>query len=791
MQAAPPVPSASQQQGFILTRHWRDTPAGTELEFWLATDAGPRLVRLPLQQSVAFILAEQRAQAEQVLRNERNVALRPLQLTDFQHRPVLGLYCTQHRQLIKIDKLLREYGVTVYEADIRPPERYLMERFITAPVLFGTGPAPDTQLKPASGYRPQLKLVSLDIETTMHGELYSIALEGCGQRQVYMLGPPNGDAGSIDFDMEYCDSRQLMLEQLNQWLARYDPDAIIGWNVVQFDLRVLQEHAERYKIPLRFGRDGSELEWREHGYNENHYFASAAGRLIIDGIEALRAATWSFPSFSLESVAQTLLGEGKAITNAYQRMDEIDRRFAEDKPALARYNLKDCELVTRIFAKTELLDFLLERASVTGLPADRMGGSVAAFSHLYMPHMHRQGFVAPNLGDTPAESSPGGFVMDSQSGLFDSVLVLDYKSLYPSIIRTFLIDPVGLVEGLAHPDDADSIAGFRGARFSRTKHSLPAIIDKIWQGREVAKRQHNKPLSQALKIIMNSLYGVLGATICRFFDARLASSITMRGHEIMHRTRELIEAQGYQVIYGDTDSTFVWLRKAHDETAADAIGNALVKHVNDWWRVHLQEQYGLENALELEYETHYRRFLMPNVRGTDFGSKKRYAGMIIKPDGREEMIYKGLETVRTDWTVLAQQFQQELYQRIFKRQPYQAYVRDYVAGTFKGDYDELLVYRKRLRRPLDAYERNVPPHVRAARMADEFNRTQGRPLQYQNGGWISYVMTTAGPEPLETRRSAIDYDHYVTRQLQPVADAILPFMQDDFAALVTGQKDLF
>ncbi|ASU38734.1 DNA polymerase II [Herbaspirillum sp. meg3] len=795
---------SSQQQGFVLTRHWRDTPAGTEVEFWLATDEGPRLVRLPMQKSVAFIPAEQREQAEKVLRNERNYELRPLELTDFQRRPVLGLYCQQHRQLMKIDKLLKEYGISVYEADIRPPERYLMERFITAPVQFsgeqsekaGSAKTPllNVQLKPAPDYRPQLKLVSLDIETTMHGDLYSIALEGCGQRQVYMLGPPNGDASCIDFGMEYCDSRQLMLEKLNQWMARHDPDVIIGWNVVQFDLRVLQEHAERFKTPLRFGRDGSELEWREHGYNENHYFASAAGRLIIDGIESLRAATWNFPSFSLESVAQTLLGEGKAIDNAYQRMDEIDRRFAEDKPALAVYNLKDCELVTRIFAKTQLLDFMLERASVTGLPADRTGGSVAAFSHLYMPHMHRQGFVAPNLGDTPPESSPGGFVMDSQAGLYDSVLVLDYKSLYPSIIRTFLIDPVGLIEGLAHPDDADSIPGFRGARFSRTKHSLPAIIAKIWQGREVAKRQQNKPLSQALKIIMNSLYGVLGATICRFFDARLASSITMRGHEIMHRTRELIEAQGYQVIYGDTDSTFVWLKSAHGEQEADAIGNALVQHVNGWWRAHLQEQYGLDSALELQYETHYRRFLMPNVRGTDFGSKKRYAGMIVKPDGSEEMVYKGLETVRTDWTPLAQQFQQELYRRIFRRESYQSYVRDYVASTLRGERDDALVYRKRLRRPLDAYERNVPPHVRAARMADELNREQGRPLQYQNRGWISYVMTTTGPEPLEmpeTRRSAIDYDHYVTRQLQPVADAILPFLQDDFAALITGQKELF
>jgi len=785
-----------QRAGFLLTRHWRDTPAGTDVEFWLATDDGPQLVRLPPQHSVAFIPVEQREQAEALLRNEREVELRPLDLTDFSHRPVLGLYCRQHRQLIKIEKQFREYGLAIYEADIRPPERYLMERFITAPVLFsgdanGAGPLLNTQLKPAPDYRPQLKLVSLDIETTMGGDLYSIALEGCGQRQVYMLGPPNGDASGLDFDMEYCDSRAQMLEKLNQWMAQHDPDAIIGWNVVQFDLRVLREHAARFGIPLRFGRDGSELEWREHGFQQNHYFASAAGRLIIDGIEALRSATWSFPSFSLESVSQTLLGEGKAINNAYQRMDEIDRRFAEDKPALATYNLKDCELVTRIFAKTELLSFLLERASVTGLPADRNGGSVAAFGHLYMPHMHRLGFVAPNLGDTPGEPSPGGFVMDSQSGLFDSVLVLDYKSLYPSIIRTFLIDPVGLIEGLAHPGDADSVPGFRGARFSRSKHSLPAIVEKIWQGREAAKRQQNKPLSQALKIIMNSLYGVLGSTGCRFFDARLASSITMRGHEIMHRTRELIEEQGYEVIYGDTDSTFVWLRKAHDEAAADAIGSALVRHVNDWWAAHLKETYGLDNALELEYETHYRRFLMPNVRGTDFGSKKRYAGMVIKPDGREEMVYKGLESVRTDWTPLAQQFQQELYQRIFRREPYQDYVRDYVERTLSGALDDALVYRKRLRRPLDAYERNVPPHVRAARMADEFNREQGRPLQYQDGGWISYVMTTAGPEPLETRRAAIDYDHYVTRQLQPVADAILPFLQDDFGALVGGQKELF
>ena len=784
------------RQGFVLTRHWHDTPSGIEVEFWLATDDGPQHVRLPYQTSVMFIPAALRDQAQALLQDERGIEFRELELQDFQSRPVLGIYCRQHAQLIDIAQRLRRAGVDVFEADIRPPERFLMERFITAPVSFGgtaeaDGPLRNTRMKPHPDYRPRLQLVSLDIETSAHGDLYSIALQGCGQRQVYMLGKATEADTAVDFDLEFCATRGELLQRLNQWMALHDPDAIIGWNVVQFDMRVLHEHARRLGIPLLLGRGASEMQWREHGTRNNHFFASAAGRLIIDGIESLRSATWSFPSFSLENVAQTLLGEGKDISTPYQRMDEINRMFAEDKPALARYNLKDCELVTRIFEKTQLLTFLLERASVTGLEADRSGGSVAAFYHLYMPLMHRQGFVAPNVGDNPPQASPGGFVMESRPGLYESVLVLDYKSLYPSIIRTFLIDPLGLVEGLREPGNETSVPGFRGARFSRTRHCLPAIIERVANGREVAKREKNAPLSQALKIIMNAFYGVLGSSGCRFFDTRLASSITLRGHEIMLKTRALIEAQGYSVIYGDTDSTFVWLRSEHSEADAARIGRELVQHVNQWWQAHVRDEYGLSSALELQFETHYSRFLMPTIRGAEEGSKKRYAGLVAHADGRREMVYKGLETVRSDWSPLAQQFQQALYLRIFNRQPYQDYVRDFVRSTLAGEHDELLIYRKRLRRQLSDYERNVPPHVRAARLADEYNDRQGRPRQYQNGGTISYVITLAGPQPLENRTAGLDYDHYLTRQLQPVADAILAFVDDDFSALVGGQLGLF
>ncbi|KOO11747.1 DNA polymerase II, partial [Vibrio xuii] len=152
--------------------------------------------------------------------------------------------------------------------------------------------------------------------------------------------------------------------------------------------------------------------------------------------------------------------------------------------------------------------------------------------------------------------------------------------------------------------------------------------EDLWAARDVAKKNNEKAFSQAIKIIMNSFYGVLGSSGCRFFDTRLASSITMRGHEIMKQTKKLIEAQGFQVIYGDTDSTFVSLNGQFTQAEADKVGNELVAYINDWWTKHLKDEYNLTSILELEYETHYRNFLMPTIRGQETGSKNRYAGLI-------------------------------------------------------------------------------------------------------------------------------------------------------------------
>jgi DNA polymerase-2 len=786
-----------------LTRNWRDTPAGTEIEYWLATDSGPLKVLLTAQTSVAFVEARHQETVQAQLRTMPGVELRPLELKSFHQQPVLGVYARQFRQLGRLARALQQQGVSLLEADVRPHERYLMERFITAGVVLEGGRMEnaallDCKLLPAPAFRPALKMVSLDIETSQHQDLYSIALDGMDQRVVFMLGDPPevfaepcGAAEPPGFALVYCPSRKAMIEQLNDWFVRHDPDVIIGWSVIQFDLRVLQKTADDCATPLLLGRGRTPIAWRTHPGKQGYLFAPMPGRAVIDGIEALRATMRNFASFSLENVSQELLGEGKEIGDEYDKMAEIERRYQHDKPALASYNIQDCALVLRIFDKLKLLQFAMERAHTTGLQLDHFGGSIAAFSHHYLPRMHRQGYVAPNVGDVQGKSSPGGYVMDSRPGFYDSVLVLDYKSLYPSIIRTFLVDPVGLAEGTHAPHPEQQIRGPGGTLFSREKHCLPEIVTTLWHARDEAKRARNEPLSQALKLVMNSFAGVLGATECRFFNPALISAITLRGHEMVKRTRDLVQQRGYEAIYGDTDSIFIWLKRTHTNEEAHAVAAELVKDINTWWAQGLRQEQGLESFLEIEFDTHYKKFFMPTIRGSDVGSKKRYAGLSIDTDGKEAMVYRGLEMARSDWTPLARQFQQGLLSRVFQGVPYREFVIDYAQSTLAGHKDDLLIYRKRLRHRLNEYVANLPPQVRAARMADAHNERLGRPLQYQSGGWIRYVMTLNGPEPLEARRSAMDYQHYVAKQLQPIADSILQPLGESFAALVSPQGVLF
>ncbi|RJX70157.1 DNA polymerase II [Vibrio sinensis] len=786
------------QQGFVLTRQARDVSGHTQIELWLSTPDGPTQLIIDGERPVFFIDQASISSASTVAEQLNiKVDIKPLSLCNFEHQPMAACYCDNTKDSLRWSDLLTQNNVVTHESDIRLADRYLMERFIKGGIEYSGRPTQNngaaykkfTHVKCRQGdYTPKLSVVSLDIECSEKGLLYSIGLDSPSDSRVIMVGDPEPS----DTPIQWVENERALLLAMVDWFQAFDPDVIIGWSVIDFDFRLLHKRAEFHKIKLMIGR-GHQASFFRTSNTSQQSFITIPGRVVLDGIDTLKTATYHFRSWSLESVSQQLLGEGKQIHNVHDRMDEINTMFRQDKTALARYNLQDCVLVNKIFNLTHLLDFAIERTKLTGVELDRIGGSVAAFTNLYLPQIHRAGYVAPNLEPENWIASPGGYVMDSIPNLYDSVLVLDFKSLYPAIIRSFLIDPMGLIEGLKLPigtEENQAVPGFRGGQFHRTRHFLPNMIEQLWAARDVAKRNNEKAFSQAIKIIMNSFYGVLGSSGCRFFDTRLASSITMRGHEIMKQTKILIEAKGYQVIYGDTDSTFVSLNGQYSQQQADEIGNQLVEYVNQWWSQHLRDEFNLTSILELEYETHYRRFLMPTIRGQETGSKKRYAGLIGEGDA-ERIIFKGLESARTDWTPLAQDFQQTLYNMVFHGENPSDYIRHFVEQTLNGEFDDSLIYQKRLRRRLHEYQKNIPPQVRAARMADEINAQLGRPLQYQNKGRIEYIITLNGPEPREYQKSAIDYQHYIDKQLRPVAEAILPFIGLDFSTLSEPQLGLF
>ena len=777
---------------YLLTRHWRDTPRGIELSLWACSDQGPVKLLIEGQQAVCFV------ERTQVVDLPVNCQRKPLELSLLHGSAVDGLYFNQQRDL----QQLRQGDITLCESDIKPVDRYLMERFIRAPVVVegelqkrdGYLQVSQPQVKPGE-YQPTLRTVAIDIETRGHSrDLYSIAAatlldSSPASNVVFIIGQGENETCN-GYQLIYQANESELLNSFFDWIGQVDPDIISGWAVINFDLNFIDQKCRALGIKFRLGRGGETAAVLQPGNPGSPRIARVPGRAVFDGIDLLKAGFWAFDSFSLDNVSHVLLGTGKLITSDQDKVAQINHLFQHDKPALADYNYRDCTLVNDIFVKADLLAFAIQRANLTGLALDRLGGSVAAFDNLYLPRLHRQGFVAPDIHNrSDAAGSPGGYVMDSAPGLYHNVLVLDFKSLYPSIIRTFFIDPLGLAEPGENP-----LAGFVDARFSRDTHILPGMIEELWAARDEAKETRNAPLSQAIKIIMNSFYGVLGTTGCRFYSQQLASSITRRGHEIITQSRDWIVDQGYDVIYGDTDSVFVLIGPDVKTTQCTVIGQQLMQGLNQWWTEQLQSRFQIESHLEVEFETHYTRFFMPTVRGMPTGSKKRYAGLVLESTttsddesssetvadtGTSRLVVKGLEAARNDWTPLARNFQRELFHRVFHELPFEQFVRTTAEQLQLGDLDEELVYSKRIRRALNDYQRNVPPHIQAARKLE------------RSGNSIRYVITRNGPEPVEALHSTPDYQHYIDKQLAPAADGILQFLDTSFAAITDAQMQMF
>jgi DNA polymerase II len=680
---------------------------------------------------------------------------------------------------------LHDAGVETFEADVRFAMRYLIERGIKGsceiegPATPGTGMTwefDNPVLRPAD-VKIEPRVLSFDIETDGKSErLLAISLYAPGLDEVLIV---DGSDRPMPERATRCANEREALDAFCSRVASLDPDVLTGWNVIDFDLAVLEKIAARLRHPLQLGRDTGAMRLRKaEGYFGSGQ-ASIPGRLVLDGIDLLRGAFVRMDDYSLDAVARKVLGEGKAVSgDVRDRIGEITHNYKHDLPAFAQYARTDARLAFDIPRKLNLIQLAFARSQLTGMTPDRVAASIASFDFLYLTELERLRIVAPTVRSSDSRvnaAQQGGHVLEPRTGLHTNVWVFDFKSLYPSIIRTFNIDPLSYV---AAPGPDDDLIQVPGGAFRRSPAILPRMLDELFPRREAAKKAGDDVASGAIKILMNSFYGVLGTPACRFFNPALANSITGTGREMLLWSKRWFETAGFEVLYGDTDSLFVHSH-SDDPEAATAQARQLVVALNEELVRYIQERWQVRSRLELEYEKLYLKLFLPTARHSTRGASKRYAGLLHGGSSTDSVEFVGMEVVRRDWTELAKQVQRELYQRLFIGQRVDSYLADVVRQVRAGARDDELVYRKNLRKSAEDYTATTPPHVVAARKSTQ-------PPERL----IRYVMTTAGPEPLDNVNHPLDREHYIDKQVRPVAEPVLTTLGLDFEQVIGDSRQL-
>src|SRR5882757_6134435 len=215
-------------------------------------------------------------------------------------------------------------------------------------------------------------------------------------------------------------------------VRRFDPDVLSGWNIIDFDLTVLQRIAERVRHPFALGRDAGSVRIRKaEGYFGSGQ-AGVPGRLVLDGIDLLRSAFIRMDDYSLDAVARKVLGEGKVVAGEVRdRIAEITHNYRHDLAAFALYARTDARLAFQIVDKLNVVRLAFARSQLAGMTPDRVAASIASFDFLYLTELERLGIVAPTVrsGDSSEyDVQQGGHVLEPVAGLHRDVWVFDFKS---------------------------------------------------------------------------------------------------------------------------------------------------------------------------------------------------------------------------------------------------------------------------------------------------------------------------------------------------------------------------
>ncbi|MBS1266963.1 MAG: DNA polymerase [Candidatus Woesearchaeota archaeon] len=693
---------------------------------------------------------------------------------------LLKVHTKNPKDISKIKSELRE-EYSVFEYDLKFTRRYLVDREIVPFVLTDVEGELLNKKSRVSVLDAQsieqnstevldnINVLAVDIETynprgknvdAEKDPIVMVALYGKDFRKVIVTKKFQTD---LDY-IEFAEDEAELLTKLKDHINDFKPDCITGYYSDEFDLPYIETRASKNNVKLDIGLDYSPIIVRKGRRTS----ARMMGIVHLDIYQFIRKAfrtTLDTPRYSLGDVAKELIGAEKDEVDL-GKLAKVYNESPEDLEIYCKYNLRDTELTFKL--AHELMPNLIELIKAIGLTlydVSRMG-----FSQLVEWYLIRRSKdfneLVPNrpsrdeLKKRRNQTYKGAFVYKPSPGLYENIVISDFRSLYPSIITTHNISPDTLNCDCC--EGKNKVPGLDYWFCENKKGFISTLISELITRRqrinEIIKDKKSKILfarQYAIKTIANAMYGYLGFYISRWYCLECAKSITSYGRYYIQMLIDDAKEQNFKILYGDTDSIFLALE---DKTRQDA--QKFIESVN----------HKLPEHMELESEGFYPRGIFVSAKMGSYGAKKKYALLSEKGDIK----ITGLETIRRNISPIAKRTQLRVLELILKDNDTKKalhYVKKVVDDLRKDKVDiKDLVIHTQLQKELSEYQ-SIGPHVAVARILKKKGFDVGP------GTVIQYVISEDGDKirdrakPVEDCKN-YDENYYINNQVIPAVDKI-------------------
>ena len=627
-------------------------------------------------------------------------------------------------------------------------------------------------------FRTPFVSFSFDLETSIQSNRILCAaavIDRGGERSEHTF---QGDEGDI-------------MEGLTSLVHSEDPDIITGYNIDNFDLPRMEERADvlagRSKMEATTLFGWGRVPMLQSEAKPRRLFPSRrqnrvwdiAGRIPLDAWWQARQ-TLRPQRESLSYVSKLLWPEDEDKHKLDIDASQMDREWAERPEEVLEYCVRDTILPLDILDRLQSVarKEALASVSLTTVETASTGTTSQWIDSLVIRLADRSDVAVPTTisGPRRRDQIAGGYVHEVDAGISPWVVVLDFKSMYPSIMIANNICSTTLVRDDT-TDDSYSVSPTTQTRYLSKENRVglvPHLLEQLMQSRDrhmaalaearaagdEAEAFLQDQLQYAVKILMNSFYGVFASSFYRFTHPDLGASITEWARHNLRGIIAQVEEAGHEVVYSDTDSIFV--RSPVDKQAPIKRPEDEDESLSEWegakrdalqFGERLADRFTREGA-ELEFETALSAFF-------SHGAKKRYVGRVVWP--REEMLIRGYEVRRTDSFALLTRTMTDMFEMILDGEEWAAVemtksVIDDVKAR-RTDVADLVISRSckgTLRRDgsvdfTKVYDNpDGLPYVRAAK-----ERIR-RGLPFTPGMKVGYIVTNAKLSPMTVEPWLVD-----------------------------------